>query len=127
MARMTSVVRHVTFDVAAPQEPYLIAQFWSEVVGRPVSPDDKPDDDEVLVEGEPGLLFIRVPEAKTVKNRVHVDLQPDMTRDREVERLVRLGAQLVDDQRRPDGTGWVVLADPAGNEFCVERSPAERA
>jgi predicted enzyme related to lactoylglutathione lyase len=127
MAGMTSAVRHITFDVAAPHEPYLVAQFWSLVVGRPVSPDDKPDDDEVLVDGEPGLLFIRVPEAKTLKNRVHLDLQPDSTRDEEVERLVALGAQLVDDQRRPDGTGWVVLADPSGNEFCVERSPAERA
>jgi predicted enzyme related to lactoylglutathione lyase len=127
MARMTALVHHITFDVAAPHEPFLVAQFWSEVVGRPVSPDDKPDDDEVLVEGEPGLLFIRVPEAKTVKNRVHLDLQPDTTRDEEVERLVGLGAQLVDDQRRPEGTGWVVLADPAGNEFCVERSLAERA
>jgi predicted enzyme related to lactoylglutathione lyase len=124
---MTSVIRHITFDVAAPYEPYDIAQFWSQVLGRPVSPEDKPTDDEVSVEGEPALLFIRVPEAKSVKNRVHVDLQPDRTRDAEVERLTGLGAQVVDDQRRVDGTGWVVLADPAGNEFCVERSAAERA
>jgi Glyoxalase-like domain len=69
-----------------------------------------------------------VPEAKTVKNRVHLDLEPDdRTRDQEVERLLGIGATLVDDQRRPDGRGWVVLADPEGNEFCVERSPAERA
>ena len=123
---MTSVVRHVTFDVAAPHEPYQVAQFWSRVLGRPVSPDDRPEDDEVQVDGEPALLFIRVPEAKTLKNRVHLDLQPDVTRDAEVQRLVGLGARLVDDQRRPDGTGWVVLADPAGNEFCVERGAAER-
>jgi predicted enzyme related to lactoylglutathione lyase len=123
---MTSVVRHVTFDVAAPHEPYQVAQFWSQVLGRPVSAEDEPEDDEVLIDGEPALLFVRVPEAKTLKNRVHLDLQPDVTRDAEVERLVAAGAQLVDDQRRPDGTGWVVLADPTGNEFCVERSPAER-
>ncbi|HEV8172772.1 MAG TPA: VOC family protein [Actinoplanes sp.] len=73
------------------------------------------------------LLFIRVPKVKTLKNRVHVDLQPDTTPNDEVDRLTRLGARLIDDQRRPDGTGWVVLADPAGNEFCVERSAAERA
>ena len=69
-----------------------------------------------------------MPEAKTVKNRVHLDLTPtDRTRDEEVERLLGIGATLVADHRRPDGTGWVVLADPEGNEFCVERSTAERA
>jgi hypothetical protein len=124
---MTSVVRNVTFDIATPHEPYEIALFWGQVLGRPVSPEDTPADDEVGLGGEPNLLFIRVPEAKTLKNRVHVDLQPDTTRDDEVDRLTRLGARLIDDRRQPDGTGWVVLADPAGNEFCVERSAAERA
>jgi predicted enzyme related to lactoylglutathione lyase len=123
---MTSVVRHVTFDVAPPYEPYDLAQFWSRVVGAPVSKDDRPGADECLVAGTPGLLFVRVPEAKTLKNRVHLDLQPDTTRDAEVERLGGLGAKVVDDQRGSDGTGWVVMSDPAGNEFCVERSAAER-
>ena len=67
------------------------------------------------------------PEGKAVKNRIHLDLVPDSTRDQEVERLLGIGATLVDDRRRPDGSGWVVLSDPEGNEFCVERSPAERA
>ena len=68
-----------------------------------------------------------MPEAKAVKNRLHLDLQPeDRSRDEEVVRLLALGAVLVDDQRRPDGTGWAVLADIEGNEFCVERSAAER-
>ena len=98
-----------------------------DVPQRAVSPDDKPADDEVGLDGEPRLLFIRVPEVKTLKNRVHLDLQPDTTRDEEVDRLTGLGARLVDDQRRSDGSGWVVLTDPAGNEFCVERSAAERA
>jgi predicted enzyme related to lactoylglutathione lyase len=124
---VSSAVRNITFDVAAPYEPYDLAQFWAQVLGRTVDDDDKPGDDEVGLGGEPNLLFIRVPEAKTLKNRVHVDVQPDTTRDAEVERLVGIGAALIDDQRRPDGTGWVVLADPAGNEFCVERSAAERA
>jgi len=62
-----------------------------------------------------------------VKNRVHLDLQPQRPRDEEMARLVDLGATLVADHRRPDGTGWVILADPEGNEFCVERSEAERA
>ncbi len=68
-----------------------------------------------------------MPEPKTQKNRIHLDVVPmDQTRDEEVERLLRLGATLVDDRRADDGTGWVVLADPDGNEFCVERSAAER-
>jgi predicted enzyme related to lactoylglutathione lyase len=116
---MTSVVRNITFDCAPPYEPYDLARFWSEVVGRPVDPHAATDDDEVAVTGTPRLLFVRVPEAKTDKNRVHVDLQPDQPRDAEVERLSALGAKLIDDQRLPDGGGWVVLADPAGNEFCV--------
>ena len=75
-----------------------------------------------------GLLFISVPEGKTVKNRVHLDLMPtERSRDEEVERLLGIGARLVDDQRSPDGTGWVVLTDPEGNEFCVERSAQERS
>jgi predicted enzyme related to lactoylglutathione lyase len=123
---MTSVVRHVTFDVAPPYEPYDLAQFWSRVVGAPVSEDDRPGADECLVAGTPGLLFVRVPEAKTLKNRVHLDLQPDTTRDAEVARLGGLGAKVVDDLRGRDGTGWVVMSDPAGNEFCVERSAGER-
>jgi predicted enzyme related to lactoylglutathione lyase len=123
---MRSAVRHITFDVAPPYEPYELAQFWSQVVGAPLGADDRPGDDECLVENTPGLLFIRVPEAKTMKNRVHLDLQPDTTRDDEVQRLEALGAKVIDDQRTPDGSGWVVMSDPAGNEFCVERGPAER-
>jgi len=75
----------------------------------------------------PTMLFIPVPEGKTAKNRVHPDLEPtDRTRDEEVERVVALGARVTDDRRNADGTGWVVLADPEGNEFCIERSAAER-
>jgi hypothetical protein len=76
--------------------------------------------------GEPNLLFIPVPESKTAKNRLHLDLQPTIPREEEVYRLLRLGATLVDDRREVDGTGWAVMADPEGNEFCVERSKAER-
>nr|WP_207916894.1 VOC family protein [Micromonospora sp. KC723] len=69
-----------------------------------------------------------VAEGTVVKNRVHLDLQPqDRTRDEEVDRLIGIGAKLFEDHRRPDGTGWVTLADPEGNEFCVERGVAERA
>ncbi|WP_157977412.1 VOC family protein [Streptomyces triticisoli] len=121
---MTSAIRHVTIDCA---DAYALGAFWSQVLDLPLHEDDKPGDEEVLIEGA-GLLFITVPETKTVKNRVHLDLQPqDRTRDEEVERLLALGATLVADHRNPDGTGWAVLADPEGNEFCVERSAGERA
>lgn len=120
---MTSKIRHVTIDCA---DAYALAGFWSQVLGEPLHEDDHPGDPEALIEAA-GLLFVTVPEPKTVKNRIHVDLQPeDHTRDEEVRRLLALGATLVDDQRREDGTGWVVLADPEGNEFCVERGAAER-
>ena len=80
-----------------------------------------------MPEGQPTLLFVRVPEAKAQKNRVHLDLEPDQSRDREVERVIALGATIVDDRRRANGRGWVVFGDPAGNEFCLEVSAAERA
>ncbi|WP_033436425.1 VOC family protein [Saccharothrix sp. NRRL B-16314] len=123
---MSSLVHHITVDCG---DAYALAAFWSQVTGRPMSDEDQPGDPEVLIElaEGPGLLFIEVPEGKTVKNRVHLDLQADTTRDAEVERLLGIGATLVDDQRRPNGRGWVVLADPEGNEFCVELSAAERA
>ncbi|MGH3737876.1 MAG: VOC family protein [Micromonosporaceae bacterium] len=125
---MVSAVRHVTFDAA---DPYTLARFWSAVTGYPLHPDDLPEDTEHLISppdgAGPGILLCAVPEGKTVKNRLHLDLQPqDRTRDEEVERVLGLGATLVADHRNPDGTGWAVLADPEGNEFCVERSATER-
>ena len=121
------ILRHVTVDC---MEPYELGSFWSRVTGWPLSDEDQPGDDEVLLEAPapvPALLFIRVPEAKTVKNRLHIDWMPDeRTRDEEVDRLVALGAKLHEDHRTPDGLGWVTLQDPEGNEFCVERSAAER-
>ncbi len=73
------------------------------------------------------LYFNQVPERKTVKNRIHLCLRPETSREEEVQRLLGLGATLVADRREPDGAGWTVLADPEGNEFCVLRSAAERA
>ena len=68
------------------------------------------------------LLFLPVPEGKVVKNRMHLDLLPTArSRDEEVERLLGIGATLVEDHRKADGAGWVTLADPEGNEFCVLR------
>ena len=127
---MSAVVHHI--NIACVGDPYDLALFWSVVTGYPLADDDQPGDPQATVAAPggtgPALLFMQVPEPKAVNNRVHLDLKPaDRTRDEEVERLLAAGAQLVRDQRRSDGTGWVVLADPDGNEFCIERSDSERA
>jgi predicted enzyme related to lactoylglutathione lyase len=126
---MVSSLRNITFDCRDALE---LARFWAAALGWNVYHDDEP---EILVAPEfppsapgPTMLFIPVPEPRTVKNRVHVDLQPsDRTRDEEVERLVRLGAGVVEDHRTADGMGWVWMADPEGNDFCVERGAGERS
>lgn len=115
-------LRHVTVDCA---NPYELATFWSGLTGWPISGIDQPGDDEVLIEAPdpvPGLLFVRVPEARAAKNRVHLDWKPDgRSRDEEVERAVGLGATVYEDHRGPEDRGWVTLRDPEGNEFCIER------
>ncbi|HET6625392.1 MAG TPA: VOC family protein [Nocardioidaceae bacterium] len=96
-------------------EPHEIAAWWGDVLGAHVG--DEPDDGVSYVEQIPGapfesLVFARVPEPKTVKNRVHWDVAtPD------VQALVTAGASVV---RPPDEEiDWHVLADPEGNEFCA--------
>ncbi|MFI6157042.1 VOC family protein [Kitasatospora sp. NPDC051170] len=123
---MVSVVQNVAIDCA---DAYGLALFWSEVTGRPLGEGDGPGDHEVQVELAEGpvLYFSQVAEPKTVKNRLHLCLRPLSTREEEVERLLGLGATLVADRRNPDGSGWAVLADPEGNEFCVLRSESDRA
>ncbi|MFC7592308.1 VOC family protein [Nonomuraea antimicrobica] len=120
-------IHAITIDAA---DPYEIASWWSRATGLPLGEGDKPGDDEAMLRTaqDPFLLFIRVPEGKTVKNRVHLDVNgtEGRTRDQEVERLVELGATVFDDLRKPDGSGWVTMLDPEGNEFCVCRSPEER-
>ncbi|GAA5068677.1 hypothetical protein HNP84_008422 [Thermocatellispora tengchongensis] len=124
-------VHTVTFDCA---EPYELAQWWGRITGWSIA-GYEPGDTEVLLEApsdrphEPNLLFIKVPQGKTVKNRLHLDVWPvgGATRDEEVERVVGLGAKPYEDHRNPDGTGWVTLLDPEGNEFCIVRSEAERS
>jgi hypothetical protein len=81
-------------------------------------PDDPYDEESGTGLGR-RLLFQRVPEAKTVKNRIHLDLHPgEGRRADEVERLRGLGASVLREVREPGGE-WVVMADPEGNEFCV--------
>jgi predicted enzyme related to lactoylglutathione lyase len=120
-----TAIRTVTIDCA---DARVVGRFWAAALGWPL--EVEPDGSEALLsnpEAGPNMLFQQVPEPKQVKNRVHLDLQPsERTRDEEVDRLRSEGATLVADRRNPDGTGWVVMADPEGNEFCVERSVAER-
>lgn len=129
---MTSYISHTTVDCA---NAYELSEWWKPVLGYVDLPGDPnlPDHSEcMIIDPDTGhrLLFIEVPDAKVVKNRVHFDLAARHgTRDEEVVRLVGLGATVLDDHRgvHGPGTGWVTLADPEGNEFCVVRSDAERA
>jgi predicted enzyme related to lactoylglutathione lyase len=122
---MSSIVLNITFDCA---DPRALARFWGEVTGWPVTEEPEPGREDAAVGtpggGRPRLYFVKVPEGKTTKNRLHLDVMPaDRTQDQEISRLTALGARIVSD-RRPE-FGWVILADPEGNEFCVEISVAE--
>lgn len=123
---MNVLVHNVTVDCG---DARALAAFWAELLGWSVFHDDDP---EVLVAAAfpstgLSLLFIPVPEGKTAKNRMHLDLSPvDGTRDEQVEKALALGATIHEDHRQDDGTGWVTLKDPEGNEFCLTRGPAER-
>ncbi len=105
------------------RNPLSLGRFWAAALGWQHGEDE---DGDIWV--EPGtqhpdhgststLLFIGVPETKTVKNRVHLDLRPD-DQELEVERLEALGATQVS-VGQSGLEGWVVLADPEGNEFCI--------
>ena len=115
---------HFVSVIIDSQDPVALSRWWSEALGWPVT---YADDDEIVVEplGEledqvPVLVFLRVPEPKTVKNRVHLDLgsRDEGHQAEQVERLLGLGATHADVGQTGEET-WVVLADPEGNEFCV--------
>lgn len=118
-------IENVSIDSTSPAET---AQFWAEVLGWRIVEDDddevalQPPADSPLAGKVPDLLFLRVPEDKAVKNRLHLDLRPE-DQAAEVARLQALGATRVD-----IGQGevtWVVMADPEGNEFCVLRAASD--
>jgi predicted enzyme related to lactoylglutathione lyase len=118
---MSSSILNVTFDCS---DAASIAQFWSAVTGWPWSKQEMPGNPFWVV-GEPGgtgprLVFVNVPEAKALKNRVHLDIVPDGSEAEELARLAALGARVIDDRRHISPGGWVVLADPEGNEFDLE-------
>lgn len=125
---MTSKFTELAIDCA---DPATLARFWCSVLGYEVQDPGDGDDGTVTIgsplvpEGKrhsgpvpPTLTFARVPEAKTVKNRLHLDVNPtDREQDDEVRRLLDLGARHADVGQGE--ASWVVLADPEGNEFCV--------
>jgi hypothetical protein len=113
---MTVRLRHITFDCA---DPPTVARFWSAALDRPVDEGASEHFASIgMSSGEvPRWLFIRVPEPKTAKNRMHVDLLTD-DRHAEIERLVSLGATHVAD-REEWGFAWTVMCDVEGNEFCI--------
>jgi hypothetical protein len=104
-------------------DPAPVAAFWEAALGWRRTHDSA---DEVVLEPpagspedgvSPDLLFLRVPEAKAGKNRLHLDLRPRDQRA-EIDRLIGLGATRTSVGQSADAS-WVVLADPDGNEFCV--------
>ena len=120
---MSIRIQNVCIDARDPKQ---LAEFWSEAIGWRITFEDS---EEVALEppaGDaaegvvPDLLFLRVPESKTVKNRLHMCLRPD-DQAAEVTRLEGIGAQQVSVGQGPEAT-WVVLHDPEGNEFCVLRA-----
>ncbi len=127
---MTSFVAHTTVDC---HNAYTLSEWWKQLLGYVDLDGDPnlPGHEECMIrDPRTGhlILFIEVPDTKSVKNRLHFDLRPRTgTRDEETERVLALGATLVEDHRGDfgPGTGWAVLADPEGNEFCILRSEAE--
>jgi hypothetical protein len=111
---MVSFIKSVTFDC---EDPLRVAAFWAAALGSDV--DEDSTGDKAWVEpagwGGPSIWFQRVPEGKTAKNRQHFDLRPVGPPVDEVTRLVGLGARVL-----REAEGLVVMADPEGNEFCVE-------
>jgi predicted enzyme related to lactoylglutathione lyase len=110
--------------VVDAEDPARLARWWAEALGYQIV-HEEPDEVEIRRSPDalPGLLFTPVPDAKKVKNRLHLDLRPE-DQEAEVERLVDMGARPVDIGQHD--VSWVVLADPEGNEFCVlsSRRPA---
>ncbi|SDT02452.1 VOC family protein [Actinoplanes derwentensis] len=127
---MTSYISHTAVDCT---DAYTLSRWWQTVLDWTDDPADpnEPGHEECLIlsrDGRHRVLFIQVPDGKQGKNRIHFDLRPtEGGRDAELARLLALGATEVHDLRNPDGTGWVTLADPEGNEFCILRSETEIA
>ena len=128
---MTVRIASVTFDCA---DALTVGRFWSAALGRPLDPNASSDHASIGFAGrrdtvgwapveranDPTWMFAKVPEPKTAKNRMHLDLMsPDPEAD--VAHLIELGATRVADMNEY-GYEWTVMADPEGNEFCVAKA-----
>jgi len=114
---MVSRLSVITIDAAAPE---VVARFWCDVLGWRVVDRDAGVVSIGPSDGQgPTIDVVTVPEPKQVKNRLHFDLRADgVSTQEELERLEELGARRVDVGQSAD-VSWVVLADVAGNEFCL--------
>ena len=123
-------VSHTTINCL---DAFELSEWWKELLGYtdvPGDPNEPGHTECMILDPASGhrLLFIEVVALQEPVGRMHLDLaSADRVRDEEVERVRALGATEVADRRRPDGSGWVVFADPAGNQFCVVRGEAERS
>jgi predicted enzyme related to lactoylglutathione lyase len=112
---MTMSVIALSIDCS---DPVTLAGFWSEVLGRPVNPGANAENSAIDATDPargPRLAFHNVPEAKTVKNRLHLDLRTDQ-HAAESQRLISLGATPIREIEKPTAR-WTTFADPEGNEF----------
>jgi catechol 2,3-dioxygenase-like lactoylglutathione lyase family enzyme len=118
---MATRLNDVVVDAA---DPVALGRFWAELLGTSIT-GEHPDEVDVFVSDGVELVFVPVPEPKTTKNRVHLDLASWSPEEqaKTVERAIGLGARPVDLGQR--GVPWVVLADLEGNEFCVLEPRAE--
>lgn len=118
---MTATIRAITIDCDNAQ---TLVNFWAQVLGTEPDPDENGTGPFFQSLGrsenssmDVAMMFIKVPEAKSVKNRVHLDLST-ADRSADVARLVSIGATVVH-EKDEWGLTWTTLADPEGNEFCI--------
>lgn len=129
---MTARISHISIDC---HNAYELSEWWKQVLGFQDLTDDpnNPADEECMIQDPKSgehLLFLEVPDFDdTIEKRIHFDLRPrEGTREEELEVLLGLGATQVADHRGiyGPGSGWVILADPEGNQFCILSSDQER-